>query len=121
MTATLRSSTNELAALLDQEPAVQTLRDARAALEADQQACNLIEHFQRTYRQLAAKQHSGEVLTDEEAAGYHDLQARVQRNPTVQRLADAEQEATVMLTAVAATIDEHSGVNFTSLAVRGGC
>lgn len=121
MTATLQSSAHEIAALLDQEPAVQALRDARSALEGDQQAHNLIGHFQRTYTELAAKQRNGEVLTDEQVAGFNDLQARVQGHPTVQRLADAESEATAMLTAVAAMIDEHSRVNFTSLAARGGC
>lgn len=121
MTATLQTSATELAGLLEQEPAVQELRDARSALEGDQQARSLIEHFQRTHTDLAGRQRNGEALTDEQVAGFHDLQARVQRHPTVQRVADAEQEATAMLTAVATTIDEHSGVNFTRLAARGGC
>lgn len=120
-TTTLTTSADHLAAQLADEPAVAELRDARAILDDDVEARSLIERFQRTHRELATRQNAGDVLTDEQITAFQDLQAQVQRHPTIRRVADAEQETTAMLTAVASVIDEHSGINFTRLAARGGC
>ncbi|MEX2550937.1 MAG: YlbF family regulator [Nitriliruptoraceae bacterium] len=121
MPATLETSADHLATQLAHEPAVGELRDARATLEGDVEARSLVERYQRTHRELATRQSTGDMLTDEQITAFQDLQATVQRHPTIRRVVDAEQEATAMLTAVASVIDEHSGINFARLAARGGC
>ena len=122
MSATTREpSADHLALQLAHEPAVIELREARAALDSDIEARSLVERYQQAHVELATKQRSGEVLTDEQIGAFEGLQASIQSHPTIRRLVDAEQDATTMLTAVAAVIDEHSGIDFTGLAARGGC
>jgi len=118
---TLETSADHLALQLASEPAVIELREARAALDSDTEARSLVERYQQTHLELATRQRSGDVLTDEQISAFQDLQVAIQSHPTISRLVDAEQDATAMLTAVAAEIDEHSGIDFTRLAARGGC
>lgn len=121
MTTTTKTDASHLALQLAYEPAVIELRDARAALDTDQVAREMIERYQRTQFELATKQRSGTALTDTEIATFQELQGSIQGHPTIRRLIDAEQDATAMLTEVAAAIDETSGIAFTRLAARGGC
>ncbi|TVP71151.1 MAG: YlbF family regulator [Nitriliruptor sp.] len=118
---TLETSADHLALQLAYEPAVIELREARAALDSDTEARSLVERYQQTHLELATKQRAGDVLTDEQISVFQGLQASIQSHPTIRRLVEAEQDATAMLTAVAAEIDEHAGIDFTRLAARGGC
>lgn len=117
MPTTLETSAQQLARQLVDEPAVIELRDARAALDNDVAAKTLVERHQQTHVELASQQRTG----DEQIAAFQHLQAEIQRHPTIRRVIDAEQDATAMLTAVAAEIDEYAGIGFTRLAARGGC
>lgn len=121
MPTTLETSAEQLARQLADEPAVIELRDARAALDNDVAARSLVERYQQTHVELASQQRTGDVPGDERIAAFQHLQAEIQRHPTIRRVIDAEQDATAMLTAVAAEIDEHAGIGFTRLAARGGC
>jgi len=121
MTTTIQTDAEHLALQLAYEPAVVELRDARAALDTDQDAREMIERYQHTQFDLATKQRSGAELSDAEITTFQELQGSVQTHPTIRRLIDAEQDATAMLTEVAAAIDEASGIAFTRLAAKGGC
>lgn len=120
-TTTIQTDAEHLALQLAYEPAVIELRDARTALDADQEARDLIERYQRTQFELATKQRSGADLSDAEITTFQQLQGSIQGHPTIRRLIDAEQDATAMLTEVAQAIDETSGIAFTRLAAKGGC
>lgn len=116
------AATTALADLLERTDAIRAYHEARARLDADEDARTLLERYSTAQAQVRGQQAKGAVVqTDIEAL--RALQREVQADAVIMMFAKAQQEAIDFLPQVNSQISNLLGVDFAALArpSGGGC
>lgn len=114
--ATVRAAAQALAQKLRESQPIDAFWQARARLEADDQARGLLAELQERQQTLALKQQAGGQITQEEIDALRRLQGDAQSNPIVGAYLEALQQAQAFLPEVNLTISELLGFDFGGLA-----
>ncbi len=117
----LLEAAESLGAALERSEPIAVLREAKARLDADEQARGLIEDVAEAEAELRRRQAEG-TLTREEIDRVRAAQQRAWSDPTIAALAAAQQEAAAYLPEVNEFISELLGWDFAQMAaVQGSC
>ena len=108
-----------LAAQLKATPAIAAFDQARADLDANEQARSMMEELQQLQDTLLQKQQMG-TLTQGEIDGYRRLQRKVQDNAIIGAYLLAQGEAQAFLPQINAEISQALGFDFSRLATAVG-
>ena len=103
------------ASKLRQSEPIAALWQARARLEADEEARLLLSRLSERQRDLALKQRDGGI-TRAEIDDLRRLQDQAQDDPIIEAYGEALQQAQLFLPAVNAEISELLGLDFAALA-----
>ncbi|HEX7975422.1 MAG TPA: YlbF family regulator [Anaerolineales bacterium] len=106
-------------AILQAEP-VAAYQQARARLDGDAQARELLEHFIKTQSELRRRQ-SRNAVTQSDVDDLRALQRQVQANRIIVDYAETQQAAIAFLPSVNQEISQLLGVDFASLAGPSSC
>jgi len=116
----LMEATESLAAtLLSAEP-IMVYNRAKACLDSDPQACNLLERLTAAQRDMRLHQGNGSA-TQTDIENLRSLQREVQSNQVIMDYAKAQQAAIAFLPQINQEISELIGVDFASLAGPASC
>ncbi len=105
--------------LLAAEPVVAYHR-AKAQLDSDSEARDLLERFSTAQRDLRQRQGNGGV-TEADMGRLRTLQRAVQSNRVIMEYAETQQAAIAFLPTVNQEISQLIGMDFASLAGPGSC
>lgn len=94
---------------------------AKALMQADEEAQNLLRELQQCQQSLLRKQQNGDRITQEEITALRRLQEKVQRNPAVMNYIQTRQQAQAFLSQVNLEISQLLGFDFGSLVRTEGC
>lgn len=111
----LLAATGSLAAALERSEPVAALRDAKARLDADEQARELLKNLAQAEADLRRGQAEG-TLTREDIDRVRAAQQEAWSNPVIVAFAEAQQEAAAYLPEVNERISELLGWDFASMA-----
>ncbi len=117
---TVETAAQGFALKLRASPPIAAFRQARARLEADEEAQNLLEELQERQRALMLKQQDGRGITQEEIDALRRLQREVQRNPVITDYVQAQQQALAFVAQVNMEISQLLGFDFGGMAGAGG-
>ncbi len=116
----LQAATETLAEnLLSSEPLVR-YQQAKAALDHDNAARQLLEAFSLAQREVRQRQ-ARNLVTQAAIEQLRSMQKQVQANAVIMRYAETQQGAIAYLREVNQEISQWIGVDFASLARRSGC
>ena len=113
--ATIKAAARTFAEKLRRPEPIAAFRQAKARLEADHQAQELLARLSERQRTLALKQRTGEI-TRGEIADLRRLQQEAENHPVIGGYIEALQQAQLFMPTVNATISELLGFDFGSLA-----
>lgn len=114
--ATLEAAARKFALKLRSSAPIATYWRAKARLEADKQAQNLLAELRQRQQALTLKQQNGNGITQEEIDALRRLQGEVQRNPVIMAYVQAQQQAQAFLPQVNLEISQLLGFDFGALA-----
>ena len=112
---TILEAARTFAAKLRQSEPIAALWQARAHLDADQEAQRLLARLSERQRQLIAKQQTDQI-TQSEIDDLRRLQRQAEEHPTIGAYLRALQQAQLFLPAVNAALSDLLGIDFGSLA-----
>ena len=111
----IKAAAQTLAEILRQSEPIATFQQARARLEADHQAQELLARLSERQRVLALQQQAGQI-TQSDIDDLRRLQQEAQSHPIIVAYIEALQQAQLFLPTVNATISELLGFDFGGLA-----
>lgn len=117
---TVKAAAREFALKLRASPPIATFWQAKARLDADEEAQGLLTELQKRQQALVLKQQNGSGITQEEIDALRRLQREAQRNPVIMAYVQAQQVAQAFLPAVNMEISQLLGFDFGGLAGAGG-
>ena len=117
---TIFAATEQLAAALLQAGPVAAYNQARARLDGDAQARELLERFIKTQSNLRLRQ-SRNTVTQSDVDELRALQRQVQANQIIMNYVETQQAAIAYLPAVNQEISQLIGFDFASLAGPSSC
>lgn len=88
----INQKANELAEEIKQTQEYETLMSAKAKLQLDPTAQELVNEFQEKQEKLQTAQQSGEQVDQEIVQSLQTLQGQMQENETIKNLMDAQQK-----------------------------
>jgi len=118
---TIEAATREFALTLRASSPIAAFWQAKARLEADEEAQRLLAQLQERQQALMRKQQDGSDVTQEEIDTLRRLQGEAQRAPVIMTYVQAQQQAQAFLPAVNMEISQLLGFDFGGLAGAGGC
>lgn len=121
MNPTIEAATREFALTLRASSPIAAFWQAKARLEADEEAQRLLVQLQERQQALMRKQQDGGDVTQEEIDALRRLQWEAQRTPAIMAYVQAQQQAQAFLPAVNMEISQLLGFDFGGLAGAGGC
>ncbi len=117
---TVETAAREFAQKLRASPPIAAFWQARARLDADEEAQSLLMELQQRQQALMLKQQDGRGITQEEIDALRRLQGEAQRNPVIMAYVQAQQQAQAFLSEVNMEISQLLGFDFGGLAGAGG-
>lgn len=114
------TAAEQLAAALLQAGPVAAYNQARARLDGDAQARELLERFIKTQSNLRLRQ-SRNTVTQSDVDELRALQRQVQANQIIMNYIETQQAAIAYLPAVNQEISQLIGIDFASLAGPSSC
>jgi len=114
------TTAEQLAAAILRATPIAAFQQAKARLDADAHARELLERFSRTQAELRVRQ-SRNVITQADVDQLRTLQREVQSNQRIMDYAETQQAAIAYLPAVNQEISQLLGVDFASLAGPASC
>ncbi len=118
--ANIAIATGQLAAAILNAQPIAAYRQAKARLDADPEARELLERFAEAQADLRVRQ-SRNAVTQAEVAQLRALQRQVQSNRRIMDYAETQQMAIAYLPGVNQEISQLLGVDFASLAGPASC
>lgn len=97
------------------------VEQAREALRNDREARELVSDYQSTQRSIQMARMWGESIPEEELDRLKDLGAKINSNPIVKNLLDAQKRLQEMLASLNAEISDLLGLDFASNSGTGCC
>ncbi len=116
----ISTATEQLAAAILRAEPIAAYQEAKARLDADPEACELLERFASAQADLRKRQ-SKNAITQTDMDELRALQRQVQSNLRIMDFAETQQEAAAYLPEVNLEISELLGVDFASLAGPASC
>ncbi|MCL4465510.1 MAG: YlbF family regulator [Chloroflexi bacterium] len=117
---TIRAAAERLAAAIETAEPIVAYRHAKARLDGDPHADELLQQLSAAQADLRKRQSNGGV-TPAALEQVRAMQREVQANPVIMQFAMAQQEAVAYLPQVNQEISELLGMDFASLAGPGSC
>lgn len=119
MDTTVEAAAREFALKLRASSPIAAFWQAKARLEADEEAQGLLAELQERQRALMLKQQIGSGITQAEIDALRRLQWEVQSNPVIMAYVQAQQQAQAFLPDVNMEISQLLGFDFGGLAGAG--
>ena len=116
---TVEAAARTLAAQLRASPAIAAFWQARAQVDANEQARGMMGELQQLQQELLQKQQAG-TLRQEEIDGYRRLQREVQSNAIILAYFETQRQAQAFLPEVNLEISQVLGFDFSHLATAVG-
>jgi len=116
---TIEAAARKFALKLRASPPIAAFWEAKARLDADDEAQGLLAELQQRQQALMLKQQDGRGITQEEIDILRRLQREAQRNPVIMAYVQAQQQAQAFLPEVNMEISQLLGVDFGALAGAG--
>lgn len=120
LSPTIEAAAQEFASTLRASPAVGDFWEAKARLEADEEAQQLLTELQERQQALMRKQQNGSGVSQEDIDALRRLQTEAQRNGVITGYVQAQQRAEAFLPRVNMEISQLLGFDFGGLAGAGG-
>jgi len=90
----------ELADLIADSPAYKRLRQAEHLVEGNAEVNGLVAEYNRKAQQLAEKERNTQPVEPEEKREFEEIRDRIQANPLLQRLLQAQTDYAMMMNKV---------------------
>ena len=116
---TVEAAAREFALKLRASSPIATFWQAKARLEADEEAQGLLAELQERQQALMLKQQNGSEITQAEIDALRCLQGEAQRNTVIMGYVQAQQQAQAFLPEVNMEISQLLGFDFGGLAGAG--
>lgn len=97
------------------------VEQAQEALRNDREARKLVSDYQSTQRSIQMARMWGRRIPEEELDQLKDLEAKINSNPVVKNLLDAQKRLQEMLANLNAEISDLLGIDFASNSSAGCC
>lgn len=121
MSPAVKSAADALADEVRAAPAIVALREAEQAAAANEASRQALERFQQLQLAFAQAQQQGGAPDADLLAELQQAQQQAQHDPQLTALAHAQQDAQALMPVLNEEISTVLGIDFSSLAGRGGC